>query len=80
MPSVAHPIVGCTYKGVPPVKAAYAAALRACAKGAEWERSTQLLDNYVKVKGGQVVPRGRGVTGTPTASGKLESGVRWSTL
>ncbi|CAM9457142.1 unnamed protein product, partial [Laminaria digitata] len=35
-------------QGVPPVKAAYAAALRACAKGAEWERGTQLLDNYLE--------------------------------
>lgn len=37
-------------QGVPPVKAAYAAALRACAKGAEWERGTQLLDNYLEVR------------------------------
>lgn len=36
-------------QGVPPVKAAYEAALRACAKGADWERSMQLLDNYLEV-------------------------------
>ncbi|CAM9103327.1 unnamed protein product [Ascophyllum nodosum] len=35
-------------EGVPPVKAAYAAALRACEKGAEWKRGTELFDNYLE--------------------------------
>lgn len=39
-----------TKQGVPQVKAAYFAALRACAKGADWERAIQLLDNYLKVR------------------------------
>ena len=37
-------------QGVPTVKAAYGAALRACAKGADWERGTQLLDNYLEAR------------------------------
>ena len=37
-------------QGVPPVKAAYAAALRACEKGAEWKRGTELFDNYLEVR------------------------------
>lgn len=37
-------------QGVPPEQAAYVAALRACAKGAEWQRGTQLLDDYLQVR------------------------------
>lgn len=37
-------------QGVPTVKAAYGAAMRACAKGADWERGMQLLDNYLEAR------------------------------
>lgn len=36
-------------KGTPPVKAAYEAALKACAKGAEWSRGLELLNEYIEV-------------------------------
>lgn len=37
-------------QGAPRMKVAYEAALRACAKGAEWERGTELLDEYIRVQ------------------------------
>lgn len=43
------PLLSVVLQGVPTVKAAYGAALRACAKGADWQRGTQLLDNYLEV-------------------------------